>query len=105
MYQAGARHLFRVGPRNVLTGLVDQVLGDRPHLAIASDILGRPGLLQLQLALGQLFVHATPVNLDRLFEALPVRRLSLDALQDEVASEHLPPTTGLAGPTFHGPGR
>ncbi len=32
MYDAGARLFVEVGPRNVLTGLVGAILGERPHL-------------------------------------------------------------------------
>jgi acyl transferase domain-containing protein/NAD(P)-dependent dehydrogenase (short-subunit alcohol dehydrogenase family) len=80
MYQAGARIFVEVGPRNVLTGLTSQILGERPHLAIATDISGRPGLLQLLHALGALFTYAAPVQLDRLFEGRKRNDLSLDDL-------------------------
>ncbi|MEW5801870.1 MAG: SDR family oxidoreductase [bacterium] len=39
---------------------------DRPILSIALDQPGRPGLLQLQHCLGQLFVQGASMNLDRL---------------------------------------
>ena len=37
MYRAGARIFVEAGPRNILTSLVDQILGDRDHLAVALD--------------------------------------------------------------------
>ena len=47
MYEAGARIFVEVGPKGILTGLVGQILRDRPHLAMPSDVPGRPGLVQL----------------------------------------------------------
>ncbi len=67
MYNAGARVFVEVGPAQVLSGLVDQILGDQPHAAVPMDVKDRPGLLQLQVALGQLAAHGLPLNLDPLF--------------------------------------
>jgi acyl transferase domain-containing protein/NAD(P)H-dependent flavin oxidoreductase YrpB (nitropropane dioxygenase family)/NADP-dependent 3-hydroxy acid dehydrogenase YdfG len=95
MYAAGARLFVEAGPRNVLTGLTRQILGQRPHLAITVDMPGRPGLTQLQHALGQLAVHGVPVQLERLFQGREVRQLDLNRLVEETAEEPLPPTTWL----------
>ncbi len=95
MYEAGARIFVEVGPRNVLTGLTTQILGDRPHLAIATDISGRPGLLQLQHALGELFAYAAPVQLDRLFEGRKSNDLSLDDLLAQSRKRTLSATTWM----------
>src|SRR5262249_3069898 len=45
MYEAGARIFIEVGPQAVLTRLVGQILDGRPHVAVASDFKGRPGLV------------------------------------------------------------
>src|SRR5581483_8366546 len=47
MYDAGARVFVEVGPQAVLTGLAGQTLAGKPHLAVASDLKTRPGLVQL----------------------------------------------------------
>ena len=67
MYEAGIRVFVEVGPSAILTGLVGRILKGRPHVAVASDMSSRPGLLQLQHALAQLAVAGVPVALDRLF--------------------------------------
>ncbi|WP_299566807.1 type I polyketide synthase, partial [Enterovirga sp.] len=82
MYEAGARIFVEVGPQGVLTGLVRQILLDRPHVAVASDAKGRPGLVQLQHLLGQLLVCGLPVELDRLHAGRNLRRLDLADLVD-----------------------
>lgn len=95
MYAAGARIFVEVGPRNVLTGLTRQILGERPHVALPVDAPGRPGLTQLQHVLGYLAAHGIPVRLDRLFQGRTVRRLNLNALVEETREKPLPPTTWL----------
>lgn len=77
MYEAGARIFVEVGPQGVLTGLVRQILGDRPYVAVASDAKGRPGLVQLQHLLGQLLACGLPVRLDRLHAGRTLRRLDV----------------------------
>lgn len=95
MYSAGARIFVEVGPRNVLSGLVEQILGERPHLAVASDVSGRSGLLQLQHALGQLATHGAALNLDRLFQGRQARSLNFSELVEQTRAGVLPPTTWL----------
>ncbi len=94
LYDAGARVFVEVGPQAVLTGLVGQVLSGRPHLAVASDVKGRPGLVQLLHLLGQLLAAGVPVRLDRLFEGRVT--LAFDpARLEEAGKEKLPPSTWL----------
>ncbi|HEU4401749.1 MAG TPA: acyltransferase domain-containing protein, partial [Candidatus Polarisedimenticolia bacterium] len=95
MHRAGARLFVEAGPKNVLTGLAQQILGERPHLAVASDVPGRPGLTQIQHLLGQLAAHGVAIDLDRLFEGREVRELNLADLQIDVRATPLSPTTWL----------
>ena len=66
MHDQGARVFVEVGPGGVLTPLVGSILHDRPHLAVASDVAGRPSLVGLLHALGRLAVAGLPVRLGRL---------------------------------------
>lgn len=93
MYAAGVRTFVETGPRAVLTGLVGQVLGDRPHHAIAVDPGGRGGLAGFLGAVGCLFATGLPVQLDRLF----AERAESASLGDLLAdARHVPsPTTWL----------
>ncbi len=107
MYAAGARIFIEVGPQGVLTGLVSQTLGGRPHLAIASDLKSRPGLVQLQHLLGQLLVEGVPVQIARLHDGRDLRRLDLNDLERDSAPAKLSPNTWLVNSVrvrpLHGP--
>ncbi|MGH3965972.1 MAG: beta-ketoacyl synthase N-terminal-like domain-containing protein, partial [Pseudonocardiaceae bacterium] len=94
MYTAGARLFVEVGPRAVLTGLVGQVLGARPHLAVPTQGPGH-GLTALQHALAQLHAHGVELDLERLYRGRVTRLLRLDALADDLAPAPRPATTWL----------
>ncbi|HEY6034627.1 MAG TPA: beta-ketoacyl synthase N-terminal-like domain-containing protein, partial [Kofleriaceae bacterium] len=60
MYEAGARVFVEVGPGQVLTKLAGDILGDRPHVAIACDA-GDSSLKQFLRALAVLAAHGVDV--------------------------------------------
>jgi acyl transferase domain-containing protein/NAD(P)H-dependent flavin oxidoreductase YrpB (nitropropane dioxygenase family)/NAD(P)-dependent dehydrogenase (short-subunit alcohol dehydrogenase family)/acyl carrier protein len=95
MYAVGARVFVEVGPQSVLTALVGQTLAGKPHLAVASDLKGRPGLVQLQHLLGQLLVSGVPVQLERLHDGRNLRRLDLANLERDSAAVKPSPTAWL----------
>jgi len=107
MYAAGARLFVEVGPQGILTALVNQTLAGRPHVAVASDLKGRPGLVQLQHLLGQLLVCGVPVQLERLHDGRNLRRLDLANLERDSAPVKLSPSTWLVNSVrvrpLHGP--
>jgi acyl transferase domain-containing protein/NAD(P)H-dependent flavin oxidoreductase YrpB (nitropropane dioxygenase family)/NAD(P)-dependent dehydrogenase (short-subunit alcohol dehydrogenase family)/acyl carrier protein len=95
MYAAGARIFVEVGPRGILTSLVDQILGDRPRLAVASDQSGRSGLAQLLHLLGHLAAQGVAVKLDRLYQGRPAQRLDLKAVEGGAEQKRFAPTVWL----------
>ncbi|MFF4548813.1 SDR family oxidoreductase [Streptomyces sp. NPDC001406] len=67
MYEAGARIFVEAGPGTVLTRLVEQILGDRPHRTVACEPRDNSGLRGWLDALAQLAVAGRPVRTGRLF--------------------------------------
>jgi acyl transferase domain-containing protein/NAD(P)H-dependent flavin oxidoreductase YrpB (nitropropane dioxygenase family)/NAD(P)-dependent dehydrogenase (short-subunit alcohol dehydrogenase family)/acyl carrier protein len=107
MYAAGARVFVEVGPQGVLTGLTGQILAGRPHLAVASDLKTRAGLVQLAHLLGQLLVSGVPAALDRLFQGRGVQLFDLAKLGPDTGKPKLSPTTwvinGVRSRPLNGP--
>ncbi|MFQ6040564.1 MAG: type I polyketide synthase, partial [Candidatus Poribacteria bacterium] len=95
LYEAGARIFVEVGPRNVLTGLTEQILSSRPALIVASDQKERSGILQLHHLLGRLASEGVPIKPERLYSGRTVRQLNLSSLEKETDQAELSPTTWL----------
>jgi len=93
MHEAGARVFVEVGPRSVVSGLTEQILGDRERIVIPLETRKRSGLEALLFALAQLAAHGAPVQLDRLFEGRQPRRHDLVRLLEETHDAPLPATT------------
>ncbi|MGA5133566.1 SDR family oxidoreductase [Streptomyces olivoreticuli] len=62
MYAAGVRTFVETGPDSALTGLVNRILGDRPHLAVPLDLRGTHGVTAFQEALARLAVHGIALD-------------------------------------------
>ncbi|MET8134327.1 SDR family NAD(P)-dependent oxidoreductase [Streptomyces sp. NPDC005251] len=62
MYEAGARIFVEAGPGSVLSGLVGQILGDRPHRTVACEPRPDSGLRGWLDALARLAVAGLPVR-------------------------------------------
>jgi acyl transferase domain-containing protein/NAD(P)H-dependent flavin oxidoreductase YrpB (nitropropane dioxygenase family)/NAD(P)-dependent dehydrogenase (short-subunit alcohol dehydrogenase family) len=95
MYGDGGRVFVEAGPRGVLTGMVDAILGDRPHVAVPIDVPGRPGLVGLLHCLAALAVEGAGVDPARLFRGRAVQRLDLATLEPAGARPALSPATWL----------
>jgi acyl transferase domain-containing protein/NAD(P)H-dependent flavin oxidoreductase YrpB (nitropropane dioxygenase family)/NAD(P)-dependent dehydrogenase (short-subunit alcohol dehydrogenase family) len=67
MYRDGARVFLELGPKAVLTGLVDRILEVRPHKAIAIDGNGS-GITGMLHAFGQLLSAGVKLDVIKLFE-------------------------------------
>ncbi|MCT9081773.1 type I polyketide synthase [Streptomyces fulvoviolaceus] len=68
MYEAGARIFVEAGPGTVLTRLVGQILGDRPHRTVACEPRPESGLRGWLDALAQLAVAGQPLRTGWLFQ-------------------------------------
>ncbi len=79
MYEAGARIFVEAGPGSVLTRLVGQILGDRPHRTVACEPRPDSGLRGWLDALAQLAVAGLPVRTGWLFHG----RDAVDATRTE----------------------
>ncbi len=68
IYDAGARIFVEVGPGQAMTGLVDRILGEKPHATLAIDAPSRPGWLQFGHCLAEAFALGCPVDIRAWFE-------------------------------------
>ncbi|HEV8701737.1 MAG TPA: beta-ketoacyl synthase N-terminal-like domain-containing protein [Candidatus Polarisedimenticolia bacterium] len=82
MYAAGTRIFVEVGPRGNLTAFVEDTLRGRPHLAVASNLKSRSGMLQLHHLLALLAAHGVPLTLEPLYADRGARRLPEEPVRE-----------------------
>jgi malonyl CoA-acyl carrier protein transacylase/phosphopantetheinyl transferase len=68
MYRDGVRIFMEAGPRDNLTGFIDDILRGKPYLAVPANVQQRSGIQQLQHMLAQLVAQGVPVRLRHLYE-------------------------------------
>ncbi|WP_287127710.1 type I polyketide synthase, partial [Candidatus Cyanaurora vandensis] len=93
MYEDGTRVFIEVGPRNILTKLVSQILADSPHTAVALD--GPKGLRSLLISLGTLLAQGVEVQLPLIFKDRAVKLLDLNRLVEQTRKPELPATVWM----------
>ncbi|GIX45859.1 MAG: hypothetical protein KatS3mg131_0070 [Candidatus Tectimicrobiota bacterium] len=86
MYAAGVRLFVEVGPRGNLTSFVEDILRQRPHLAVPANVAHRSGLVQLHTLLGLLAAHGVEMDLEPLYRRRSPQRLSFTATSPQPAS-------------------
>ena len=95
MHEGGARVFVEVGPGSILTPLVGSALGERPHLAVATQPTAPGGLSGLLYAVARLTVAGIPLSLERLTRDRVARRLDLQNLPDREDAEPTSASTWL----------
>ncbi|MFN8660030.1 MAG: beta-ketoacyl synthase N-terminal-like domain-containing protein [Candidatus Obscuribacterales bacterium] len=80
MYAEGVRVFVEVGPKGGLTTLVGDILADKEHVAVASNLAGRPAVTQIHHMLAQLFVQGVHMNLLNLYSKRAPHSLDLSAV-------------------------
>ncbi|MBX9878931.1 MAG: polyketide synthase dehydratase domain-containing protein [Candidatus Obscuribacterales bacterium] len=68
MYADGVRTFVEVGPKNTLVELVGEILQDKSHFAIPTNLQNKSGITQLNLVIASLFALGTDVDLEYLFK-------------------------------------
>ena len=67
MHEDGIRFFVEVGPRGNLTSFVNDILSDKPCVAVAANRIRRSGITQLQHALALLAAHGVFMKPDFLY--------------------------------------
>ena len=82
MYESGARIFIEVGPRNILSSLVAEILKDRGDTIIVALDPQRGALRGFLNALGRLYVEGLPIDLKAIFAARQ---------ESDLSAAHSPP--------------
>jgi phosphopantetheinyl transferase/malonyl CoA-acyl carrier protein transacylase len=91
LYQDGFRLFVELGARGNLSTRVSDVLGNRPHAAVAADRIHRPGLTQLHQALAQLAAHGVPLDATVLHRHRPSQQIDLRPAHTHRRARGTPP--------------
>jgi acyl transferase domain-containing protein/acyl carrier protein len=102
MYEAGARTFVEVGPASVLTGLVERILADEPHLAVSLDRKAKDDVDSLLRALARLAAAGVPFQAGELFAEY--RRSAEDSTAPAVAKLAVPIQGSNYGKLYPPPG-
>lgn len=80
MYDAGARIFLELGPKKVLTRLVEQILSEQPHTAVSLDGSKDQGLQGFFVALATLATQGINLEWTALFRDCQVSTINLNRL-------------------------
>lgn len=91
MYEDGARVFVEMGPGELTTRMVRQILADQPHAAVALEPRGA-GLRGVLRALAELTARGVRMELPALFRGRDVRALALSRLVEQTKPPAPSPT-------------
>ncbi|SMB25365.1 conserved protein of unknown function [Sterolibacterium denitrificans] len=86
MYADGARIFVEAGPARVLSGLIEKILAGKPHLVVATDQKGQPGIPTLLEAVARLAVALDGLTPEPLWAGREVSMLDLSKPQKLAAT-------------------
>jgi len=89
LYKEGVRKFVEVGPKSTVTQLVGEILGDQPHLAMASNMQSRSSLTQLNHLIASLHTAGVPLQLDYIFVRRQPKLLNFAAPVEPKAKKRL----------------
>lgn len=73
VYQDGARIFIEVGANAFCTRWIDEILKNRPHLAVATNRKGSTDLNNLLSMLARLISHHIPLNINLLYKNMDIK--------------------------------
>lgn len=79
MYEAGVRVFVEAGPKGNLTAFIEDILGDRPYLAVPANLSRRSGISGLNHMVALLAAHGVPMALEYLYQRRAPQTLPIDA--------------------------
>lgn len=79
MHDDGVRLFVEVGPSANLTAFVNDILIDRDHVALATNVRRKGGVGQLLSVLGKLWLAGRPPRLERLFDGRAIPEIDFAA--------------------------
>ncbi len=89
MYADGARIFIEAGPKSVLTSLVREILGDRSHIALATQPSGTNGVAAFLNSLAELVAQGVFIDLDQLYEGRTIEPFNMSKSAAS-ANQHSP---------------
>jgi acyl transferase domain-containing protein/NAD(P)H-dependent flavin oxidoreductase YrpB (nitropropane dioxygenase family)/NAD(P)-dependent dehydrogenase (short-subunit alcohol dehydrogenase family) len=91
MYEKGTRIFIEVGPKNIMKGLIGQILEGKEHLALSTDSQNE-GLKGLLTLIGKLYSLGFNINLSSLFENRIASQENIEEVFKDLKNKPVPAT-------------
>lgn len=90
MYEDGIRTFIEVGPGQIQSGLVNKILGNKPHITLQFDDPKRPEMHQLAHLVGKSWALGLDVNIHPWYEGRDLKPLSIKQLNQDAQKKANP---------------